>query len=946
MKKILVLSVAAVAAMFAYSATLTCEALRDYDGGAMGSVAITVNGCAFTSGGDVLENATVSITAKAASTDAPFVQWVGVPDGVTATDNTITFTMGTSDMTITPVLKGMWIFDKTENLIRGAGNDWVVKAKVANETKHYLQLGTTKKMNYVSGTVTVDFSTPICSTDGQQWIATTTHEKGLGVGYVEGVSEGLPKKLILPKTLTSVGSQFLHSAKDTGINANMTTAGESSLTNIVFDCPELTVGLDAWTFCVNTKLESLYLNCPLITYISYETFTSMNGSKLLCETDVSTWNLASVEKLGVKSDSPTEHIAHNRGAFRDLKFNGTMKLPKVQYVGDSAFYNTANLNGAEFGTDGFSLKYVGTNVFDKSGIKKLVFAGAEGWTMFNNSVTFAKNLSEVVFLSTPPTIADGTLVNGTDATRPYSCCFYIPKDDASWDEILEDATAVNVNDANYMAFIAAHPTATPPAFVLAANSALGNSEPQYVAYVRKADYGIGTRVTTSFYDDRFGVGTVSVLPTPARGVYEPGDEVTITVTDIPEGMTMGSFYKVPKDAVINGNQVTFVVGNEDIDARVNLAPAWTYYAADGVISNKIWRLKVYTRSAKDGTTSLGVGKSDSSDDRFSADGDMGEGVLDMSGKVFDENGDEWRITAIGKHAFRVDSNDASAANGITSFIFPRTIEYVGLDAFTDAAGHKLLQEVIFDVPNIDINISGQIFNCNHNLTNVLFRIPKTTQLGERIFINNTKLASDVSEWRLDAVTKVNKQFFGEVKHTKFNVHGTLKLPALTEIGLYSVGRTGISAIELGTAYTLSDKKTLALGDYSFATNTSLTTLTFGPYAAITSASGTAFAGCTKINSLVFEGAAIARDTLDDILQEVEYIADQDTPVVIYASEHLGWKRIEGFIALAGITDSAELAKKPSGNVIGVYQTQDNVKKAWIIHRKSEFDPKGTIVIIR
>ncbi len=58
---------------------------------------------------------------------------------------------------------------------------------------------------------------------------------------------------------------------------------------------------------------------------------------------------------------------------------------------------------------------------------------------------------------------------------------------------------------------------------------------------------------------------------------------------------------------------------------------------------------------------------------------------------------------------------------------------------------------------------------------------------------------------------------------------------------------------------------------------------------------------------------------------------------IYASRALGWDKI------ADAVSETESASAPVGTM-GVYRR--DLRKAWLVHRESQYDPKGTFLIVR
>lgn len=86
-----------------------------------------------------------------------------------------------------------------------------------------------------------------------------------------------------------------------------------------------------------------------------------------------------------------------------------------------------------------------------------------------------------------------------------------------------------------------------------------------------------------------------------------------------------------------------------------------------------------------------------------------------------------------------------------------------------------------------------------------------------------------------------------------------------------------------------------------------------------------------------------------LVGETASVGANANPPVIYASRLMGWDGVH----LANIKEptDAELAARPfwvpsSPSLIGVWQTADGVRKAWVVNRPSADDPNGTLIIFR
>ena len=136
---------------------------------------------------------------------------------------------------------------------------------------------------------------------------------------------------------------------------------------------------------------------------------------------------------------------------------------------------------------------------------------------------------------------------------------------------------------------------------------------------------------------------------------------------------------------------------------------------------------------------------------------------------------------------------------------------------------------------------------------------------------------------------------------------------------------------------------LTIGRYAFANCSGLRRIefvipepvVFSEKASFGTTTGT-FAGCTSLEEVVFAGAAPTKDGLDTLLTAVA-ASDADKTCTIYASKKQpGWRELA-----APLTDE-ELKVAPVG-CFGVYR--DGLRKAWLVHRNSPFDPTGMTLLV-
>ncbi len=893
------------------------------------TVYLTTNGVTVMSGWTLPEGTTVKLSARG---DKDFLRWIGdVTDGVDATSREINVTLGTEDLQITPLYNKMWVVDNLEKnsdnattgmiycVERGITN-WSIRTQVTNKNKRELQVGYGQYHDLITQIEgELDLSTPVVDREGNSWTIWR-----LGQGFLGQPNDGasLATSVIVPKTLTTLSGQVFH-------NANFTV-----LTNLVIDCPNVTDGLGEATFNSCTKLKTLTLNLPKATYISEASFP--NGS--MAGMDVSEWDFSSVTKF-----SCWGWLTWGARGFSGKEFTGTIRLPKMQTFLTNNFANAKNLLAAEVGTYGNTLKNLGFNTFGGTcGIKSITIGGTNGWIAATNSVTFKNGLAQVIFLSTPPTIPDGgTFVNETD-TAALSVCFYIPKDNqADWNEvtgrIVRSATPEEI-----AVFCAAHPGAEPPVSVVDAGT-LGSKHQQFLGWSVPAT----TKLTWQVGDPRFG-GSVTV--SPDKKFFKPYEEVTLTANPA-DGTTFTRWVGLPAGATnYYESTITFKAGDKPLEITMWAGPDWTYVVEEGLITNKVWKLNATGVS----DSNLRIGSSTT----YSAYTGYGEGILDLSGKVYDaeDSGKEWTITEFGSglfHSRPKGENNNRWVEVMTGLVIPRTLTTIG----TKGAGSgqwlncnalgSVLKLIILDAPGYEGWFSSYTFNCRSTSQTVL-NLPGLKSLdGQEAFAANVG-KSDVDTWNLSGLKTIKT---GSMRMDGSS-SGTLHLESLTTVDVKGLADKRIAGYEFGTGYEPKSNAKLSLAHCALSNNVSLVRIKFGPYAEINLADDTVFAKCAALKKIVFEGRpTIVMSVIDNLLCEAAPIAEQTEPVVIYASAALHWDKIDRLVGLADLTTEEKALMPqtfddPSARVLGAFKCADDSKRAWLVSYRSRFDPKGTILIVR
>ncbi len=436
-----------------------------------------------------------------------------------------------------------------------------------------------------------------------------------------------------------------------------------------------------------------------------------------------------------------------------------------------------------------------------------------------------------------------------------------------------------------------------------------------------------------------------------------GTEVVITVGDNDEAIFNG-WWKVSAGIETNGNTATFTIGTrDDWLVRYFASPNWTFDAEKGVLTNKIWTLYAFC----DANNNITIGNETQNSnlhtafpaDTYNAEtGEYpyGSGMLDLSGKVYKSDG----ITPCTITAFRGNAFGQSGGNTdgwvptIGALIFPKETTSFGnqlmnLNGAGNLNGAILCSNIYADCKGATsmptFAFSGRGGECYLNLPNV-----KTW--GGYVFNGYTvKNTENVSAWNFDSLTTISGNGFYNCKGT-----GTLSYPKVTSIGTKGFHNCGVSGgLVLGTGYKIGEGKTLSIGEQAFDVLNGVTNIVFGPYASITSATNS-FRSNSKLTGITFQGRPMGTNLLNHIINpNVKHVTNE--MFIIRGSRALNWGEIDGAQAdYSAYEDYAPLGLdvQPNGrgDILAVFLTADGEAKAWIVDEPSEYDPKGTVFLLR
>ncbi len=807
----------------------------------------------------------------------------------------------------------------------GVGNGYTCKAQT------YADGSVT---NIIVGSGKMDLSTPIYDLDNEPWAATAIGEKG---GQVFGTPTGSPHALtefIFPKTVKKLYSEAL---RPNGWD-------NSIITRITMECPELE---EIPPSCCNslTKLTYLLLKCPKVKTIGNRAFREVGT---LSDTNVDDWDLSGLETLKGESQ--------HAGAFSYMTIiNGTLRLPNIKIIERGAFYAGRHVQ-LNLGFNR-TLEYVGYDALTtgetSSTCPTIVFCPSpNGWKMEAGAMQLSDYPpKQIVFLGAlPQPLKPGESWFKYPDKKELKTCFYLNDEFPECKAILEAASPVT--EAQIFAFTNNNPLVAAPCGIVSP-SVFNTAYPQFVGRADLKRY-LTPQFSYGVYADDHDYGDgVELESTDAEVTF--GSVVTLKPV-IAEGNTFAEWVGAPEDAVIDPvtHNITFKIGYASVDVKLRTFHSWRLLKpgeeGNETTTNRItdgnWLLNVWG----DGTTGRRLQLGTNAEG--SAYAGQGSGILDLNGPILDSDGNNWTVTRLGSASLRVKEGGRHV---ITDLILSTNLTYVGTDTFAvynKAENPLTLRRLVMDIPFVTDSLYNGFEEGQNALEDLVLRAPQLKQIGQYTFREKPLLKKDASEWQLDSLERIYATSFVALP----NVYGTLRLPSLLA-ATNCIYETGIEAIELGMAYTNAHRrftKALSFGNGSWGVlrgNTALASVLFGPYAEI-NLDDASFRGCTALKTVVFTGRPVAREMIDTILQSVPTPSDGAIKTAIYVSAALDWNNADYVTAIASDDAEAPHAAEfeatlgEEERLLGIYNAKDKTRKAWIVHRPSVCDPKGTILIFR
>lgn len=752
---------------------------------------------------------------------------------------------------------------------------------------------------------------------------------------------------ILPTTLTSMQSGSFQGC-----------GGYSGFSTFRLHAPNMTGDLPNNTFLVSRGPTVLDLKIPKVT--CFGGYWARSGYvDFLKDTDVGNWDLSSVQLI---STSGSSKKTDGSWIFRYSKFRGTMRLPSLKWLNPRTFENCPNMNALEIGRNG-TLEYVGRNaVSNCTALGSIVIGGhASGYTVSTNAF-YAENLTNVTFLTTAPTYEEpNSIIFGTESTPARQIAFHIPRRGMrGWDSIWR----------KYV-LSAREPTAAERA----------SFEQRFGTYVAQGLVGIVPpgifrtaqeqwlvcgyspvlrhKVDISVMDPRFTADSVTVSPAPdADGCYAAGTQITITSHFNSETAQFCKWRGTVSDDVAEQNPLTLTV-DRDLTLAANVHHDWIFTLDNpeegfsdgkrGTISNDVWTIGVIASDLNQKTILYGTNSS-----VFGSAWTMrGEGMLDLNGRIVwsQEDGSTTLLKATGYNGNCFQSQPARIPEERfpRSLIFPENQGMAFGQVFRYSEGSQNPTNLVIEDSELVADLTTDLI-CAYTLKGGRIVLPKVTTIFSNYSFSMSD-SMDVSDWRLDSVTNVVGEiagywgiYQGPFPNQKY--YGTLHLPSLADIQTNAFrAASNLDAAEIG-----SNTVVKKIGTKAFNGCSSLARLQLRAGKELT-VGVDAFTGTSKLKFIEFTYEAPTDSSAVDnmLVGETASVGANANPPVIYASRLMGWDSAH----LANIKEptEAELAARPfwvppSPSLIGVWQTADGVRKAWVVNRPSADDPNGTLIIFR
>ena len=821
--------------------------------------------------------------------------------------------------------------------------NWTLNVFVTNAVNKTLCLGSepSKLASSVQGNAFVytdgtpvgsgelDLRGSVKTASGEVWTIVGFGYKAFSGSGGNGASYSPCTKLYLPTTLANLG---LHEYQSFG-----GFGGRRSPELFYVSSEYLTPGIYNNTF-ISSGATNLVLIAPNLTWIGGFDFSD----KFLSGTDVTDWDLSSVERIGVnnKTDWPTDsNLDSNnvRTFFRGKSFTGTLSLPGMTVANKRMLEGCVNLGGLVLGTNGTLAEVQSNIVAGCSSLTNLTIGSAASLTIHPTAFS-APNLQQVTLsMGKMPTIKAGAPAFGTASTAALSIVFVLPESlatNSSWKVHKANVRAVKKSERS--AYAAEHGQAAADRLTgVAMASVFNTAREQFVAEI------LPVRVSAQVYDARYADDTVTVTvdgQPHAGGEIAKGATVNLTASStgsgtfaywlgLPGGITNAASVSVTADSSFAAYAVfhhpwTFVCDTDDTTPATG---------THGYLTNEFWKLNV-TVENQNKQLCIGTRGQNIAESAWTTTGD---GILDLNGTVVRPGFDQtWKIVALGGHSMQYNKNSTAGNKYPSAVIFPETLTVAG----TQAVRYLPCSEMIVICPQLTQDF-GQDYFDGLKLTRFVVRAPLQTTLKAQAAL---KLSESVraDDFDLSGVTVNAAGAYGAnpLHYPAFfatrNLSGTLRLPSVSDVSHEAFkAMPNLDGIVLGGNATLT-----SIGPRAFSNCTMLASLTLNSGSDLTVAED-AFANASGLKDIYFSGVPPSPAALDSILLAVPSTSGFKQ-CSIHVKKASQWKSL-----MSPLTAEERLARPELDeplSVLGVYQTTGGERKAWIVGEA----PKGFALIFR
>ena len=780
--------------------------------------------------------------------------------------------------------------------VGASGTSWAQRAWTGNEFPEYL-----------------DFSHGYSykATDNERHAINGNEQYGFATNSVVGKG---PRALVHSPTMTF----FNDKCKG--------WSGAGNYEEVVIDCPNLTWG-SSWSGPDKQSQRIIYNFASMPTGYANMIYPN-NGNYYGGESD---WSEVTLTKM-------TKVLS---GCFSHFDAKGTLALPAVQVVSNSAFSSCRYMEEAKLGETSKSLQQLWNSAFSGcSRLKRVTLGGAAGFTFKASNVFASCPLEEVTFTGAVPTFANDT-VSWPD-TAEKTMTFAVPRGNAEWKAILDDPSKVKsrLSLAEQQAYRLAHPGQYVPVGILD-KSVLKTKYDQYIAY---NDMKGGVALTIerdTFFDDEVEI-TSDWAPAP-DGTYLPGTTVTLTAKPNATGTFVQWYGDVSREDEKNPQITVKLDGDTWLYCRI--VHPWTLSSTKNRLTNGNFTLICSVKNSTSRTLQIATG----SKYGLFADEDVGQGVVDLGGPITLANETaQWTIVGLAGGSPMIGKRGGKGS-GVTTLVFPGTLTTTPssqwMHATTSDPYGISYKTLIMDEPAITGNPFPSWSTCGHyDLAHLVLRIPKATALsGDPSFWNISAEKSKFEWWDVSSLNNIAyRAFCGYDWSNRLLCSGKLTLPSYCTIVKNSLSvLKNVEEISLGGRDKTTTVKSIDVS--AFAGDSALRKLTIHNDESLTVANANVFSAGKVPGEIVLTGKVPTTDIFANLLGSATAAATK--PVKVYVSSGMGWANRPSYI---DAPTEAERAEAPGEFVLGVYRGGAEAPngKALIIHRAGPFDPRGTCLFLR